>query len=78
MSTREMRVHLRQMVMSLLLASLDHPAPNLTHLLCGFDIKRAIQKTSLQDPGKHLLCTCNVLNLSVYLILMDFEDLYKP
>nr|XP_022290304.1 nuclear pore complex protein Nup205-like [Crassostrea virginica] len=41
----------RQYLLQVLLRSLDQPAPNLAHLLLGFDIRKSVAKTLLQDPG---------------------------
>lgn len=41
----------RQFLLQALLKSLDQPAPNLAHLLLGFDIRKSVSKTLLQDPG---------------------------
>ena len=42
----------RQYLLQVLLRSLDQPAPNLAHLLLGFDIRKSVAKTLLQDPGE--------------------------
>ncbi|KAG1652512.1 Nuclear pore complex protein Nup205 [Nymphon striatum] len=41
----------RQHILKLLLMALDHPSPNLSHFLLGFQINKPIEKTNLQDPG---------------------------
>ncbi|XP_061177614.1 nuclear pore complex protein Nup205-like isoform X2 [Saccostrea echinata] len=41
----------RQYLLQVLLRSLDQPSPNLAHLLLGFDIRKSVNRTLLQDPG---------------------------
>ncbi|XP_056015581.1 nuclear pore complex protein Nup205-like isoform X3 [Ostrea edulis] len=49
--TGRIRNSTRQYLLQVLLRSLDQPAPNLAHLLLGFDIRKSVSKTLLQDPG---------------------------
>ncbi|XP_071943661.1 nuclear pore complex protein Nup205-like [Antedon mediterranea] len=41
----------RLVILRLLLFSLGQPAPNLAHFFLGFDVRKPISKSSLQDPG---------------------------
>ena len=41
----------RQGVMRLLLSTIDQPAPNVAHFLLGFEIRKPVSSTNLQDPG---------------------------
>ena len=43
---------LREDIVKLLVYSVNTPAPNIAHLLLGYDITKPIQETNLQDPGK--------------------------
>jgi len=45
----------RQYLLKLLISSLDLPAPNLAHYLLGFEIRKPVSKTNLQDQGEILL-----------------------
>ena len=47
----QIRSSLRQDVVWLLLSVIDQPAPNLAHFLLGFDIRKPISRTTLQDAG---------------------------
>ncbi|XP_033102050.1 nuclear pore complex protein Nup205-like isoform X2 [Anneissia japonica] len=51
MDVTNIRNATRLFIMQLLLFSLGQPAPNLAHLLLGFDIQKPISKSNLQDPG---------------------------
>ena len=44
---------LREDIVKLLIYSVNTPAPNIAHLLLGYDITKPLQETNLQDPGKH-------------------------
>jgi len=48
----QVRCSLRQDVIWLLLSVIDQPSPNLAHFLLGFDVRKPIARTTLQDPGK--------------------------
>ena len=51
----------RQGVMRLLLSTIDQPAPNVAHFLLGFEIRKPVSSTNLQDPGKlvyHIVLLC--------------------
>lgn len=54
----QVRCSLRQDVIWLLLSVVDQPSPNLAHFLLGFDVRKPIARTNLQDPGK---CSAFVL-----------------
>lgn len=41
----------RQNVLRLVLHSLQHPSPNLAHFLMGYELRKPVSKTNLQDPG---------------------------
>ena len=43
---------LREDVVKLLVYSVNTPAPNIAHLLLGYNITKPIQETNLQDPSK--------------------------
>ena len=38
--------------MRLLLSTIDQPAPNIAHFLLGFEIRKPVSSTNLQDPGE--------------------------
>ena len=42
---------LREDIVKLLVYSVNTPAPNIAHLLLGYDITKPVQDTNLQDPG---------------------------
>ena len=44
----------RQYLLKLIIFALDQPAPNLAHFLLGFEVRKPVNKTNLQDPGKSL------------------------
>ncbi|KAK3098344.1 hypothetical protein FSP39_018633 [Pinctada imbricata] len=41
----------REYLLQILLLSLEQPAPNLAHFLLGFELRKPVSKTNLQDPG---------------------------
>ena len=41
----------RQNVLRLVLHSLQHPSPNLAYFLMGYELRKPVSKTNLQDPG---------------------------
>ncbi|XP_046581767.1 nuclear pore complex protein Nup205-like [Haliotis rubra] len=41
----------RQHIIQLMLHALDQPAPNLAHWMLGFEVRKPVSKTNLQDPG---------------------------
>ena len=45
-------------IMRLILYSVDRPAPNLAHLLLGYNINKQLSQTELQNPGMYV---CSVL-----------------
>ena len=49
----QVRCSLRQDVIWLLLSVIDQPSPNLAHFLLGFDVRKPVARTTLQDPGKY-------------------------
>ena len=51
----QLRNATRQNIMRLLLSTIDHPAPNLAHFLLGFETRKPVSKTNLQDPGMFTL-----------------------
>ena len=53
----QIRNAVRQNILRLILHSLQHPSPNLAHFLMGYELRKPVAKTNLQDPGK--LCTVN-------------------
>lgn len=42
----------RQQLLQLILKCLKHPGPNLSHYLLGFNLRKPIATTEIQDPGK--------------------------
>jgi len=54
----QIRCSLRQDVVWLLLSVVDQPSPNLAHFLLGFDIRKPVARTTLQDPGMCATRTC--------------------
>jgi nuclear pore complex protein Nup205 len=42
---------LRQQVLLLLVDTLEQPSPNFAHFLLGFDVRKSVDKTVLQNPG---------------------------
>ena len=47
----QIRNAMRLDVVYLMLATIEHAAPNLAHLMLGFELSKPISKTVLQDPG---------------------------
>ena len=45
----------RQNIVQLLINTLNQPAVNIAQFLLGFDVRQALSRTSLQDPGKALI-----------------------
>ncbi|XP_014664623.1 PREDICTED: LOW QUALITY PROTEIN: nuclear pore complex protein Nup205-like [Priapulus caudatus] len=41
----------RQSALRLILLTLEHPAPNLAHLLLGYELRKPVSSSILQDPG---------------------------
>lgn len=57
---------LREDIVKLLVYSVNTPAPNIAHLLLGYDITKPLQETTLQDPGEDYIvrmCIVEPLNL---------------
>ena len=52
----------RQNVLRLVLHSLQHPSPNLAHFLMGYELRKPVSKTNLQDPGKNAIHFCKRVN----------------
>ncbi|CAN7984284.1 unnamed protein product [Ixodes hexagonus] len=50
-TVREVRTASSLTLLKMLLSCLEHPGLNVGHYLLGFDIKRSIAKTTLQEPG---------------------------
>ena len=48
----QIRNAVRQNILRLVLYSLQHPSPNLAHFLMGYELRKPVSKTNLQDPGK--------------------------
>ena len=48
----QVRSQCRQSIVRLLLSTLDQPTPNLAHYLLGFELRKPVAKTTLQDPGE--------------------------
>ncbi|XP_013384593.1 nuclear pore complex protein Nup205 [Lingula anatina] len=51
LSSSQIRNAIRQNILRLLVNALDQPAPNITHFLLGFDLRKQVAKSNLQDPG---------------------------
>ena len=49
----EIQALLREDIVKLLVYSVTTPAPNIAHLLLGYDITKPLQETNLQDPGEN-------------------------
>ncbi|XP_070580305.1 nuclear pore complex protein Nup205-like [Ptychodera flava] len=47
----EIRNATRQHIVRVLLFSLDQPAPNLAHLLLGYEVRKPVTATNIQEPG---------------------------
>ncbi|KAL4441042.1 hypothetical protein ABPG77_010473 [Micractinium sp. CCAP 211/92] len=63
-----------ELVLQLLLASLEQPAPNLSHLLCGFDFESGMGPVYLPDPrGQY-----NVLRVVLNALLAPALSARKP
>jgi len=59
---------LREDIVKLLVYSVNTPAPNIAHLLLGYDITKPLQDTILQDPGECVyvcLCLCVVFEHTI-------------
>ncbi|XP_074656294.1 nuclear pore complex protein Nup205-like [Tubulanus polymorphus] len=50
-SGQSLRSEIRQGIAKLLLQSVGMPSPNIGHYLLGFNLRQAVSKTNLQDPG---------------------------
>lgn len=50
------------LILRLLLANLDQPAPNVTHLLLKFDVNQLVERTMLQ-PKRHFSCLRVILDV---------------
>ncbi|KAK2146220.1 hypothetical protein LSH36_623g00003 [Paralvinella palmiformis] len=50
-SAGQIRNATRQEILRLILCTLNQPAPNLAHYLLGFEIRKPVVKSDLQDPG---------------------------
>ena len=50
-SEAQVRCATRLEIVRLILSTLDHPAPNMAHFLLGFELRKPVAKTNLQDPG---------------------------
>ena len=51
MSEGMVRNSTRQHLLKLMIYALDQQAPNLAHFLLGFEVRKPVNKTNLQDPG---------------------------
>ncbi|XP_045195259.2 nuclear pore complex protein Nup205-like [Mercenaria mercenaria] len=50
-SSSKVRNSTRQYLLKLMINSLEQPAPNLAHFLLGFELRKPVSKTNLQDQG---------------------------
>ena len=60
--TVQVHSHTREYLLHILIQSLEQPAPNLAHLLLGFELRKPVNKTNLQDPGQNAK-NCPTLDL---------------
>ena len=44
----------RQCLLKLIIYALEQSAPNLAHFLLGFEVRKPVSKTNLQDPGSNI------------------------
>ncbi|EDV27160.1 uncharacterized protein TRIADDRAFT_22433, partial [Trichoplax adhaerens] len=49
--TTQTHTAVSESILELLLYCLDLPAPSLAHFLLGYDVRKSVSKTILQDPG---------------------------
>jgi len=65
-------------VLRLVLHSLQHPSPNLAHFLMGYELRKPVSKTNLQDPGRNaihfFLHTCKQRKSGKVVMLPDFKS----
>lgn len=50
-SNNKVRNTTKQHLLKLMINSLEQPAPNLAHFLLGFELRKPVNKTNLQDQG---------------------------
>lgn len=50
-------------ILNLLITSLELKAPNLALYLLGYEVKKPVSSTNLQDPGESLAFTVNMFIL---------------
>lgn len=64
----------RQNVLRLVSHSLQHPSPNLAHFLMGYELRKPVSKTNLQDPGRHYVSTCKRKEHGQVVRVPDFKS----
>lgn len=55
-------------ILNLLITSLELKAPNLALYLLGYEVKKPVLSTNLQDPGESLAFTVNMFILVAVLM----------
>ena len=73
-TTSQIRTAIRQNILRLLMSTLEQPTPNLAHFLLGFELRKPVSKTNLQDPGTDYsvfisVLTCQTLTMNQSIIL---------
>lgn len=55
-------------ILNLLITSLELNGPNLGLYLLGYEVKKHVSSTNLQDPGQIIfsLHTCHLVNVEIY------------
>lgn len=60
-------------ILNLLITSLELKAPNLALYLLGYEVKKPVSSTNLQDPGESLVFT---LNMFILVAVMMFNTVW--
>lgn len=55
-------------ILNLLITSLELKAPNLALYLLGYEVKKPVSSTNLQDPGESVALIVNMLILKAVMI----------
>lgn len=69
-------------ILNLLITSLELKMPNLALYLLGYEVKKPVSSTTLQDPGQNtawLYGTCNITNALHWILFSDcwmFKQVY--
>lgn len=62
-------------ILNLLITSLELKMPNLALYLLGYEVKKPVSSTTLQDPGQNTAClygTCNITNAWHWILFTDW------